>query len=56
MLETNRVNINELEHFQGTDIKYHPLLETEKWKIPVIKECIDAKFEKLTVSGLSVED
>ena len=56
MLETNRVDVNQLDNFKIENIKYHPVKNEDKWKVSVIKECIDAKFGKCEIDGFSTEE
>ena len=53
MLETNRMDVNQLDNFKIENIKYHPVKNEDKWKVYVIKECIDAKFGKCEIDGFS---
>ena len=55
MLETNRVDVNQFDNFKIEEIKYHPVNDEDKWKVSVIKECIDAKFGKFEIDGFSKE-
>ena len=56
MLETDRVDVNQLDNFKIEDIKYHPVQNEDKWKVSVIKECIDAKFGKCEIDRFSTEE
>ena len=56
MLETNSMDINELQKFNIENIKYHPVKDEDKWKVSVIKECINAKFGKFEIDGFSTEE
>ena len=47
MLETNRVDVNQLDNFKIENIKYHPVKNEDKWKVSVIKGCIDALMQSL---------
>ena len=53
---TNKVNINQLDDIRGGDIEYHPVKNDDRWKVSVIKECIDVKFGRLDVDGFSADD
>ena len=48
-METNKVNIYQLDDIRGGDIEYHPVHNDDRWKVSVIKECIDVKFGRLDV-------
>ena len=56
MMETNKVNINQLDDIRGGDIEYHPVKNDDRWKVSVIKECIDLKFGRLDVDGFSADE
>ena len=56
MMETNKVNINQLDDIRGGDIEYHPVHNDDRWKVSVIKECIDVKFGRLDVDGFSADE
>ena len=56
MKETNKVNINQLDDIRGGDIEYHPVKNDDRWKVSVIKECIDVKFGRLDVDGFSADE
>ena len=44
MLETGNTNVEQLNDVGIENIEYHPVSDDDKWKILVIKECIDVKF------------
>ena len=56
MLRTGKENISQLDYITGKDIEYHPLMEDERWKVGIIKECIDVHNGKLGVNGFSIEE
>ena len=56
MLRTGKENISQLDNITGKDIEYHPLMEDERWKVGIIKECIDVHNGKLGVNGFSIEE
>ena len=56
MMETNKVNINQLDDIRGGDIEYHPVKNDDRWKVSFIKECIDVKFGRLDVDGFSADE
>ena len=56
MLDADRDDISQLQNFRIDDIEYHPVRNDDKWKISVINECIDAKFGKLNIDGLTMEE
>ena len=56
MMETNKVNIDRLDDIRGGDIEYHPVKNDDRWKVSVIKECIDVKFGRLDVDGFSADE
>jgi hypothetical protein len=41
------MDVNQLDNFKIEDIQYHPVKNEDKWKVSVIKECIDAKLESV---------
>ena len=48
MLETGKTNIDSIE--------YQPVRNEDKWKISVIKECIDVKFGWLEIDEFLFEE
>ena len=56
MIETNKVNIDQLDGIRGGDIEYHPVKNDDRWKVSVFKECIDVKFERLDVDEFSADE
>jgi hypothetical protein len=49
MLETGKTNVDQLNDVGIENIEYHPVSAEDKWKILVIKECIDVKFRRLNI-------
>jgi hypothetical protein len=56
MIETGKTDINQHNDVRTDDIEYHPVRNEDKWKISVIKECIDVKFGNLSIEGFSSEE
>ena len=56
MLETGNTNVEQLNDVGIENIEYHPVSDEDKWKILVIKECIDVKFGILNIDGFSSEE
>ena len=53
---TKKTNVEQLGKIDANSVKYHPLREEEAWKVNLIKELIDIKFEKVTVENLTMEE
>ena len=56
MLETGKTNVDQLNDVGIENIEYHPVSAEDKWKILVIKECIDVKYGRLNIDGFSSEE
>ena len=56
LLLTEKTNVEQLSKIDASSVKYHPLREEEAWKVNLIKELIDIKFEKVTVENLTMEE
>ena len=56
MLETGKTNVDQLNDVGIENIEYHPVSDEDKWKILVIKECIDVKYGRLNIDGFSSEE
>ena len=56
MLESGKNNVDQLKDVGINNIEYHPVSNDDKWKIKVIKECIDVKFGRLEIEGFSSEE
>ena len=56
LLLTEKTNVEQLDKIDASSVKYHPLREEEAWKVNLIKELIDIKFEKITVENLTMEE
>ena len=53
MLETGKTNVDQLNDVGIENIKHHQVSIEAKWKISVIKKCIDVKFGRLNIDGFS---
>ena len=53
LLQTNKLNVNQLTVSDSQQLNYHPIDENQKWKIKVIKEVLSTRNEELTVDGFS---
>ena len=56
MLESGKNNVDQLKDVGINNIEYHPVSNDDKWKIKVIKGCIDVKFGRLEIEGFSSEE
>jgi hypothetical protein len=56
MLESGKNNVDQLKDVGINNIEYHPVSNDDKWKIKVIKECIDVKFGRLEIEAFSSEE
>ena len=56
MLESGKNDVDQLKDVGINNIEYHPVSNDDKWKIKVIKECIDVKFGRLEIEGFSSEE
>ena len=53
LLQTNKLNVNQLTVSDSQQLNYHPIDENQKRKIKVIKEVLSTRNEELTVDGFS---
>ena len=53
---TEKFDVDDLEPFDANSIQYHPLEDENKWKINLIHEAIDAKYNLIDVEGFSIEE
>ena len=56
LLHTKKSRVDELSVADVEGIKYHQLDDSEKWKVPIIKELIDAKHGRIEIENLSYEE
>ena len=56
LLYTKKSRVDDLSVADVEDIKYHQLHDSEKWKVPIIKELIDAKHGRIEIENLSYEE
>ena len=52
----NKTSIDDLEVSDADIIKYHPIPENEKWRVPIIKEIIDARMNNSEIEGFSFKE
>ena len=53
LLQTNKVNVNQLTVSDSLQLKYHPIDENQKWKLKIIREVLSTRSEELNVDGFS---
>ena len=51
LLLTNKSNVHELEPNDAISLNYNQISDDEKWKIPIIQELIEMKYENLDVEN-----
>ena len=56
LLSTKKSRVDDLSVADVEDVKYHQLDDSEKWKVPLIKELIDAKHGRIDIENLSFEE
>ena len=56
MLLVNKSSIEQLNIHDADIVQYHKINEEDLWKISVLKEITDIKFENLCLNGFSSEE
>ena len=56
MLELGKTNIDQLNNVGIDNIEYQPVKNEDKWKISVLKECIDVKHGRMNIDGFTSEE
>ena len=56
LLETDKASISDLSPNDAFQVEYHPIKSEEKWRLPFIKDIIEAKNEKLTIQNIDDDD
>ena len=53
LLQTDKLNVNQLTVSDSLKLRYHPIEENQKWKLKVIREILSTRSEELNVDGFS---
>ena len=53
LLQTQKDHVEHLKSTDILEIKYHPIMDEDKWKTSVIKEIVQIRNGKLEVEGFS---
>ena len=56
MFLTQRSNVDEIGREDYKKIDYHKINESEQWRISIIEEIIDIKYNQLDVEGFEAEE
>ena len=56
LLMTDKYDVDELNSSDAEFGKYHPLDDDQTWKVDLILEATDVKFERLEVDGFTKEE
>ena len=56
LLKTDKSDVRQLVPNDATGLRYHPIEESEKWKISLIKEIIETKQENLEISSFNDDE
>ena len=56
LLLTKKTDVHQLVPNDALDIPYHPISSVEEWRVPFIKELIDAKNDQLNILNIVGDD
>jgi hypothetical protein len=56
LLETDKASISDLSPNDAFQVEYHPIKSEEKWRLPFIKDIIEAKNDKLIIQNIDDGD
>ena len=56
MLRTQKSSVDEMSKEDYKKIDYHKINESEQWRISIIEEIIDIKYNQLDVEGFEAEE
>ena len=56
LLLTGKENINQITHTDIENIDYAVISNENRWRIDLIKEITDVKFDQLSIDGFSKEE
>ena len=56
LLQTEKTQIEKIDVNDSRSIDYHKLVETDLWKVSLIRELTDVKFGEAHVENLTTED
>ena len=56
LLQTDKDNVERLEVQDYSCIKYHELHESEAWKVGLAKELTDAKFGRVNIENMNIDE
>ena len=56
MLLVGKTNICELGVNDAYKVKYHEIKQEDEWKVPVLKELTNVKYNSLDLEGFSPEE
>ena len=56
LLLTKKTDVHQLVPNDAFDVPYHPIRSVEEWRVPFIKELIDAKNDQLNILNIVGDD
>lgn len=56
LLQTAKTSIDKIVVNDANYIEYHKLAETDLWKVLLIRELTDVKFDEARIENLTIED
>lgn len=56
LLQTAKTSIDKIVVNDANSIEYHKLAETDLWKVLLIRELTDVKFDEARIENLTIED
>ena len=56
MLETDKMDVEKIDVGDVKCIEYHQLVESEHWKVNMIRELTDVRFENVQIENLSDDE
>ena len=56
MFLVNKTNINQLNIHDAQTVQYHKIRPEDTWKVSVLRELTDVKFNNLCLDGFSDEE
>ena len=56
LLQTDKLSIGNIDVNNAQSIEYHNLVETDLWKVSLIRQLTDVKFGEAHIENLTAED
>ena len=56
LLQTAKTSIDKIVVNDANSIEYHKLAKTDLWKVLLIRELTDVKFDEARIENLTIED